>query len=226
MEVLSRWYCPVLGQVSPDEFIVIAERIGLIAQLTRWVMETASDQIKKWKQDMEFDHDFHVAVNISPTHFLDDDLLSLVDSVIDDENIKASHLELEVTEGVVQTSQYNLSVFDRLERLGVTVAIDDFGTGYSSFASLKHLNIDHLKIDKSFIDDIASDEKTMLLVGSMISMAHSLGYKVTAEGVEQSEQLDCLRALGCDRVQGYLFSKPVTADKMLDMFREQPFLEG
>ena len=149
--------------------------------------------------------------------------MPLVERILHDSDIPSDQLELEVTEGVVQTNQRNLAVFERLRNLGVSVAIDDFGTGYSSFASLKHLNIDQLKIDKYFIDDIVTDNKARQLVGSMISMAHSLGYRVIAEGVETQEQLQVVSQLGCDIVQGYYFSRPVPADEMAELLRQKGF---
>lgn len=123
-----------------------------------------------------------------------------------------AELELEVTESVVQTDQRNLSIFQDLKDLGILLAIDDFGTGYSSFASLKHLKVDCLKIDKYFVDDMLVDKKALFLVGSMVEMGPKLGYGIIAEGVEKSEQLDILKNLGCETAQGYLFSKPVNAN--------------
>jgi len=124
---------------------------------------------------------------------------------------------LEVTEGVVQTDPENLVIFQELKDLGVLLAIDDFGTGYSSFASLKHLKVDYLKIDKYFIDDMMNDEKTMLLVSSMIEMGHNLGHEIIAEGVETSKQFDVLKNIDCETAQGYLFSKPVSSNEILKL---------
>jgi len=126
----------------------------------------------------------------------------------------AAELELEVTESAVQTDPNNLTVFQDLKDQGVLLSIDDFGTGYSSFASLKHLKVDYLKIDKYFIDDIVIDKKTRLLVSSMIEMGHNLEHQIVAEGVETAAQLSVLRELGCDAAQGYLFGKPVTANEI------------
>ena len=123
-------------------------------------------------------------------------------------------LELEVTEGVVQTEKQNLAIFQELKSLGIQLAIDDFGTGYSSFSSLKHLEVDCLKIDKYFVDDITTDKDTMLLVRSMVEMGHNLGHGIVAEGVETRQQLEMLEELGCETAQGYLFSRPVAADQI------------
>ena len=215
VEALSRWYHPQLGQVPPVEFIETAERIGMIPQLTEWVLHTACKQLASWNAASS--RPIRLAVNISPSHFLEEGFVPLISEVIETTGIHANQLELEVTEGVVQTNQLNLQTFESLKQLGVTLAIDDFGTGYSSFASLKHLNLDALKIDKHFIDDIVTDKKSFLLVRSMIEMGHNLEYKITAEGVEQQPQFDALKELGCEVIQGYLFSKPVSAEQISEL---------
>ncbi len=212
VEALSRWYHPELGQVAPTEFIATAERIGMIKPLTEWVLFTACQQAVRWR-NQGFDQS-RIAVNISPSHFLDPDLVKLVKRVIGETGIDPSHLELEVTESVVQKDPENLSVFEELKGLGILLAIDDFGIGYSSFASLKHLNVDCLKIDKYFVDDMLVDRESKLLISSMVEIAHNLGHSVIAEGVEQAGQLASLQKLGCEAVQGYLFSRPVAVDKM------------
>lgn len=215
VEALSRWYHPQLGQVPPTEFIATAERIGMIKPLTEWVLKTACSQAVEWKKAGL--PAIRMAVNISPIHFLDKDFVSLVKRVIDETGMVPSELELEVTESVVQTDQKNLSIFRELKELGVLLAIDDFGTGYSSFASLKHLTVDFLKIDKCFIDDMLTDHKAKVLIGSMIEMGHNLEYEIIAEGIETAEQWHLLKALGCETAQGYLFSKPVSFDKISEL---------
>lgn len=209
VEALSRWSHPLLGQVTPDKFIPTAERIGMIKPLTEWVLSTACKQAITWQK--EGFPPLRMAVNISPNQFLDKDIVALVKRMIDETGITPAKLELEVTESVVQTDQRNLSVFQDLKELGIQLAIDDFGTGYSSFASLKHLKVDCLKIDKFFVDDMLVDKEALLLVSSMIEMGRKLGYNIIAEGVEATEQLDILKDLGCETAQGYLFSKPVNA---------------
>lgn len=219
VEALSRWEHPTLGHVSPTEFIPIAERIGMIQPLTEWALNTASEQSVSWKQ-AGFSS-VRIAVNISPSHFLENDLVPLINRVISRTGLPATELKLEITESSIQTSKKNLSIFKELKQLGVLLAIDDFGTGYSSFASLKHLNVDFLKIDKHFIDDMLSDKKTLLLIKSIIEMGHNLGYKIIAEGIENTEQLNMLKELGCDNAQGYLFSKPVSAQGISNLLRNQ-----
>lgn len=212
VEALSRWNHPQLGQVSPTEFIATAERIGIIGQLTEWVLRAACNQAVAWKR-LGFPA-LHMAVNISPSQFLDKDFVSLIKRILDETGMVPGQLELEVTESVVQTNQENLSIFRDLKALGVLLAIDDFGTGYSSFASLKHLAVDYLKIDKYFIDDMIVDRKSQLLIDSMIEMGHKLEHEIIAEGVETAEQCHMLQELGCEMAQGYLFSKPVSADEI------------
>jgi len=215
VEALSRWHHPQLGHVSPVDFIAIAERIGMIKPLTKWVLKTACSQAIAWKK-AGFPA-LRMAVNISPSHFLDKDIVSFIKRVIDETGMVPAELELEVTEGIVQTDKNNLSVFQNLKDLGVLLAIDDFGSGYSSFASLKHLKIDYLKIDKYFIDDMLSDMKTLLLIGSMIEMGHNLEHGIIAEGVETLEQLNILKKLDCEMAQGYLFSKPVSSNEIMKL---------
>jgi diguanylate cyclase (GGDEF)-like protein/PAS domain S-box-containing protein len=217
VEALARWHHPRLGQVPPAEFIATAERIGMIKPLTEWVLREACNQAVAWKQ--EGLPALRMAVNISPSHFLDKDFVSLVKQVLEETGMVPEELELEVTESVVQTNQANLSIFRDLKELGVFLAIDDFGTGYSSFASLKHLTVDYLKIDKYFVDDMLVDRKSQLLIGSMIEMGHNLDHAIIAEGVETAEQYHMLQLLDCEIAQGYLFSKPVSADKISKLLK-------
>ena len=223
VEALSRWYHPKLGQVRPDEFIATAEKIGMIKPLTEWVLNTACRQLIAWKE--EGFSGLRMAVNISPSHFLDKEIVALIKKIIDETGIVPGELELEVTESVVQTDPRNLKILQDLKELGVVLAIDDFGTGYSSFASLKHLRVDSLKIDKYFIDDMLVDKKSFLLVDSMVEMGHKLGYGIVAEGIETQEQLAMLKSLDCETAQGYLFSKPVDANAILTLLNSNFNLE-
>ena len=217
IEALCRWHHKTLGDIPPIEFISTAERIGMIKPLTDWVMHTACDNAMRWQHAGL--PPLKMSINISPSHFLDNDIATLVKRVISETGIEPSNLKLEVTESVIQTEQENLSIFVELKQLGVSLAIDDFGTGYSSFASLKHLQADCLKIDRYFIEDILVDKQTRLLVGSMIEMGRNLGHKIIAEGVETTEQLAMLREMGCEKAQGYLFSKPVPADEITSLLQ-------
>ena len=198
-EALSRWEHESLGEIPPSEFIPIIERVGMMKQFTRWVLLTACTKAVEWKR---FNiPDFRMSVNISPNYFLDEDMLPFIESLIEKTGIKPSNLELEVTENVVQTDQRNLTTFTALKDLGVSIAIDDFGVGYSSFASLKHLSVDYLKIDKYFVDNISSDSKAQYLVKSMIELGHYMDYGIIVEGIEKEEQLIIFQELGCEVVQ-------------------------
>lgn len=219
VEALLRWYSPKLGQISPTEFIPIAERIGMIKPLTEWLLHTACNQAVAWV-NAGYEPIF-MSVNISPSHFLDKDIISLIKKTIDETGITPSNLKLEVTEGVVQTDPKNLIIFKQLKELGIKLAIDDFGTGYSSFASLKHLDVDYLKIDKYFIDDMLTNRHSKTLVTAMVELGHQLGHRIIAEGVETEKQLEILKGLNCDASQGYLFSKPICGKEMLNLLREK-----
>ncbi|MBS0586500.1 MAG: EAL domain-containing protein [Proteobacteria bacterium] len=219
VEALSRWHHAQLGQVPPNEFVATAERIGMIKPLTEWVLRTACSQLVAWKKTGF--HQLRMAVNISPSLFLDKGFVLLVKRILDEVGVAPAELELEVTEGIVQTDPRNLTVFQDLKDLGVLLSIDDFGTGYSSFASLKHLQADYLKIDRYFIDDMQADQKTLTLVSSMIEMGRKLGHGIVAEGVETLAQLEILRNLNCEIVQGYLFSKPAAAGNISELLNSQ-----
>lgn len=210
VEALARWHHPILGNVPPNDFIPIAERIGMIKPLTHWVLKQAAEQAIKWKK--QGIHLPRIAVNISPNHFLESSFVNLIEDTLVTTGLDAKSLKLEVTESAVQIDSANLETFNRLKELGVLIAIDDFGTGYSSFASLKHLHVDVLKIDKYFINDLLTNEKARHLYSSMIEMGQKLGYEIIAEGVENQAQLALLTELGCDTVQGFLFSRPKDAN--------------
>lgn len=210
VEALARWYHPILGNVPPNDFIPIAERIGMIKPLTHWVLKQATEQAVTWKKrGIRLPR---IAVNISPNHFLETSFVNLIEDTLTTTGLDAKCLKLEVTESAVQIDRANLETFNRLKEIGVLIAIDDFGTGYSSFASLKHLHVDVLKIDKYFISDLLTNEKARHLYSSMIEMGQKLGYEIIAEGVENQAQLALLTELGCDTVQGFLFSRPKDAD--------------
>lgn len=218
VEALCRWEHPELGTIPPSEFIVTAEKIGMIKELTEWVIETACEQIVSWnKLGLPV---INMAINISPNHFLDNDLVLLFERIMAKTPLAPNTIKLEVTEGFVQTNIDNISIFKNLNDLGIKLAIDDFGKGYSSFSSLKHINVDCMKIDKHFVDDISSDKKSYFLIKSMVEMGHNLGYEVIAEGVETQEQYNIVKKLGCDVVQGYLLSKPMEAKDVTHILNE------
>ncbi len=215
VEALVRWIHPEKGVISPGEFIHVAERIGMIRQLGEWVLSTAARQAAEWFASGL--PRFKVSVNISPNHFHDPSLVGYVREVLKKTGIPAAKLELELTESVMQTVEQNVDIFNRLRDMGVTIAIDDFGTGYSSLASLKHLPIDTLKIDRMFIVDMLNDADSAVLLGTIIGVAHALNKSVVAEGVEESDQVRALWGMDCNQIQGYFFSTPVTPDQIPEL---------
>ena len=206
-ETLLRWRHPERGDVSPAEFIPIAEETGLIVQLGEWVLRSACAEAAKWPADIR------VAVNLSPAQFTHGNLVSAVINALAATGLPPDRLELEITESVfLDKSDRNFAVLDQLHSLGVRISMDDFGTGYSSLSYLHRFPFDKIKIDKSFIDDIATKPKSLAIVRAIIEMARALGMSTTAEGVETLGQLAELSTLGCTHIQGYLFSKPESSD--------------
>jgi diguanylate cyclase (GGDEF)-like protein len=212
MEALLRWVHPRRGIVSPIEFIPLLEETGLINQVGDWLIHTACIQNKIW-MDAGFPP-MRVAVNLSARQFQHNDLLQHVTRALDDSGLDGDFLELEVTESLLmQNPEYILDVFHEMGALGVVrIDIDDFGTGYSSLSNLKRFPITTVKIDQSFIQGIPHDEEDVAIVTTVIGMAKSLKLKVIAEGVENEAQLALLCELGCDEVQGYVFSRPLPAE--------------
>lgn len=210
-EALLRWNNPVLGSVSPVEFIPIAEQTGLILSIGKYVLFEALQQTAEW---LHIFSDFKIAVNLSPAQFRDPELVQNVDQVLKQTGVSGSQLELEITEGVLMNSYaYIDEALSGLKNLGVSIAMDDFGTGYSSLGYLRNYPFDVLKIDKSFVRDITIDEADRELINAAVAMAHGLKLSVVAEGVETQQQLAYLKQIGCDYAQGYLFSKPVSAEQ-------------
>jgi diguanylate cyclase (GGDEF)-like protein/PAS domain S-box-containing protein len=214
-EALLRWHNPVLGDISPDEFIPIAENTGLIVPIGHFVVEQSLSFLNDWQIDQK--SNFRMAVNISPRQFRDIELLNFIKNALNSANIEAHNLELEITEGVLMIGQsYIDDALVKLNALGVKLSMDDFGTGYSSLSYLRRYPFDVLKIDRSFIEGITIRKSDLDLVKATISMAHSLGLTVVAEGVETHEQKALLKDLKCDYLQGYYFSKPITADQLIE----------
>jgi diguanylate cyclase (GGDEF)-like protein len=218
MEALVRWDHPELGVVSPAEFIPVAEYTGLITAVGEVVLRAACEQVRDWLK-AGYD-DFRMAVNLSPQQFRQHDLLMKMTAIIDEVGIDPRYLEVEITEGaIIDDVDSAIETMQSLHEMGIALSIDDFGTGYSSLSYLKRFPIDTLKIDQSFVRDITVDSDDASIVIAIIGMAHNMGLSVIAEGVETMPQLTFLRALKCDEIQGYLISKPVTADKFDEMFR-------
>ena len=212
MEVLLRWEHPIYGSIQPDRFIGLAEEMGLIIPIGAWVIRTACIQTRAWQ--MAGFTELRVAVNLSPRQFTQKGLAQSIADVLKVTGLEPHFFELELTESMVMNDVENaVTILEALKQLGVKIAIDDFGTGYSSLSYLLRFPIDVLKIDQSFVSDLTNDADAAAIVVAIISLAHSLRLKVVAEGVETIEQLWFLRANGCDQMQGYYFSRPVTAEK-------------
>jgi len=207
MEALLRWEHPERGLVAPAEFIPIAEETGLIVPIGSWVIREASRQCAEWHRAGYAN--LKVAVNVSALQFYFSDLLEIVRSALTSCDLRPESLELELTESLImRNSDDSSKELQRLRSLGVTVAIDDFGTGYSSLSYLKKLPVDLLKIDRSFLQDV-DVVSTCALIQAITALAHSMGLRVAAEGIETQLQFDSIRRIGVDLAQGYLFGKPM-----------------
>lgn len=207
-EALIRWDHPQLGRVSPLEFIHIAESTGMIVAIGAWVLETACRQIVDINQKMETK--LMISVNISPVQLSQEHFPEMVEEALKRCGLEPSLLELEITENLfIHSFEEAIQIFDRLKTIGIRMSLDDFGTGYSSLAYLKNLPIDTLKIDQAFTRDLLLAKSNENLMESIIMMAHTLHMDVIVEGVEELEQLDCLKNYHCDHVQGYYFSRPI-----------------
>lgn len=211
-EALLRWHNDKLGPIGPDEFIPVAEQTGLIVSIGEFVMRSAIHMASKWQ---EIQPDFRMAINLSPCQFRDPGLLGFVEQQLQQYPIQTHTLELEITEGVL-LSGYLMTdeLFQSFTAMGIEMAMDDFGTGYSSLSYLRRYPFAILKIDRSFINDMTTDSADRELVNASIAMAHGLGLKVVAEGVETEEQGNSLKTMQCDYVQGYFYSKPIPAEQV------------
>ena len=210
-EALIRWYHPDFGLVPPGDFIQIAEETGLIIPISEWVLRTTCNQNKAW-QNAGY-ADIRIAVNISARHFQTKNMLvSTVNSVFEETGLDPQYLELEITESLLmQNADQAIQTLKDLKSMGLSLSIDDFGTGYSSLSYLKQFPIDAVKIDRSFIKDVTTNPDDASISGAIVAMAHNLKMEVIAEGVETVDQLNFLRSIGCDEIQGYFISPPVPA---------------
>ncbi len=220
VETLLRWNNPELGEISPLEFIPIAEHNGLIIPIGQFILTQALEATERWQH--KFNYSFNIAINMSPRQFRDPKLINFITREMTQSNISRESLEIEITEGVLMSGHNEIDeVLTSLKNLGISIAMDDFGTGYSSLSYLRKYPFDILKIDREFINDIFTDKSDQELVIATISMAHALGLKVVAEGVETTEQLDLLASHGCDLAQGYYFSKAVSDQEITNILANQ-----
>jgi diguanylate cyclase (GGDEF)-like protein len=219
VEALARWDHPEFGIVGPSEFVPIAEQTGLITPLTSWVLDAAISQVRVWK---DAGLELSVAVNLSARSFLDTQMAVEIPRLLAKWGVGAELLELEITESMLMADPARAeATLARLSRIGLTLSVDDFGTGYSSLANLKRLPVDVIKIDKSFVMEMAVDASDAAIVRSTIDLAHNLGLRVVAEGVESEDAWRQLESLGCDFAQGYFLSRPLPAEACTRMIRER-----
>jgi diguanylate cyclase (GGDEF)-like protein/PAS domain S-box-containing protein len=218
VEALIRWKSPELGQISPIQFIPVAEETGLIVPIGEWVMKTALHQCKQWQT--EFACDIPVAVNLSARQFRRNDLLASVQLALDECKLASHLLELEITEGLLMSDPAGaIDIMRGLQCLGVTTALDDFGTGYSSLAYLKTFPLNRLKIDQAFVRDLPANDSDRAIANTVITLGLNLGMEVLAEGVETEAQRDFLKTSGCQVFQGYFYSKPVSGEEISERIR-------
>ncbi|MEM8501157.1 MAG: EAL domain-containing protein [Pseudomonadota bacterium] len=213
VEALVRWIHPELGFIPPDEFIGLAEQSGLMPALSRWILRRGIRDSSAWQAA---GHDVSVAINLSAYDLMHDDLPVFLDSLLSEREYPSSRLILEVTESaMMEDPEKALNVLNRFKSQGFTLAIDDYGTGYSSLGQMKQLPVDELKIDMCFVRKLSSDNSDQVIVKSTIAMAHNIGLKVVAEGVEDAQAQALLEQWGCDKLQGFYFSKPLPYDDFL-----------
>jgi EAL domain-containing protein (putative c-di-GMP-specific phosphodiesterase class I) len=215
LEALIRWKHPKLGFVPPDRFIPASEKNGLILPIGEWVLKTACSQARSWLE-AGF-QTVPVSVNVSAVQFRQEGFCQLIKGVLDETGLPPQYLELELTESLLMSNEdLMFPVLQELKEIGLNLVIDDFGTGYSSLSYLKQFPVNKLKIDRSFIRDLSIDPDDAAITSAIISMAKGLGLKVIAEGVETNEQMAFLRDHLCDEIQGYFFSKPITASEIAE----------
>ena len=218
-EALIRWIHPKRGIVSPGDFIPVAEECGLIGAIGEWVIHEACRQARAWQiAGLAW---LRISVNLSASQFRQEGLVASIEGALQESGLEPKYLEVELTESVVMTDpEESIAVLEELSKMGVLVSVDDFGTGYSSMSYLRRFPIDKLKIDRVFISEIVNRPEDASIVRAIVSLAHSLRLKVVAEGVETPQQLEFLKAVGCDEYQGYHFSQPLPATKFEALIRD------
>jgi EAL domain-containing protein (putative c-di-GMP-specific phosphodiesterase class I) len=220
LEALVRWNHPVHGRISPDQFIPIAEETGIIVPIGEWVLRTACRQLRQW-------HDqglppLIISVNLSIRQFYQQDLAEMVGNILQECNLEPRYLELEITESMMMNMEHTMKVLHALKEMEIRISIDDFGSGYSSLSYLKYLPVDRLKIDRSFVRDLNSNEDDITIISTILSMARILKLEVIAEGVETINQKRLLENMNCRQIQGYLVSPPLSSH---ELFRQFAYLQ-
>ncbi|MDC4227281.1 MAG: EAL domain-containing protein [Candidatus Manganitrophus sp.] len=219
-EALLRWHRPEIGLISPAEFIPLAEETGLILPIGEWVLRTACAQNVAWQQ-AGFSP-MRIAVNLSARQFHRDNFADTVTRALNETGMAPEYLELEITESILMGKETSiLQMLRKLTDMGIQLSIDDFGTGYSSLAYLRRFPIAKLKVDQLFIRNLTTDPNDAVIARTVVGMAHSLHLKALAEGVETEAQLAYLRSVGCDQMQGYLFSRPLPAQEATKLLAQK-----
>ncbi|HLV10570.1 MAG TPA: bifunctional diguanylate cyclase/phosphodiesterase [Halanaerobiales bacterium] len=220
VELLLRWNSAEMGAVSPAQFISVAEEIGVIVEIGKWVLESALKKFKSLYNDSRLD--FILSINISVEQLNDPSFIEMVNRILKNTGFDSRRLEFEITESIfISYPDYVIEVLEHLRNMGIRIALDDFGTGYASLSYLQNIPIDTLKIDRAFIDGISEGRKRKQIVGPIISMAHQLGMMVVAEGVEDILQLQYLKEEKCDYIQGFLLSEPLTEKQLISVIKEK-----
>jgi PAS domain S-box-containing protein/diguanylate cyclase (GGDEF)-like protein len=220
-EALVRWFHPTQGAISPSDFIPVAEEAGWINLIDMYILRKACTQLSRWQAQFPHVASLGVSANLSLQELRQDNLLSLLAEIIQENQIKPGSLKIEITETcLMENADSALMIFQEMRRLGVKLLIDDFGTGYSSLARLHQLPIDTLKIDRCFINQMEDQKESLEIVKTIITLAHSLGMDIVAEGIELESQLYQLQSLGCEFGQGFLFSKPLSAEKATELLTQ------
>jgi diguanylate cyclase (GGDEF)-like protein len=216
VEALIRWQHPQLGIVSPNQFIPIAEENSLIIDIGAWVIKTACEQNVSWQKQGLLP--LKMAVNLSAHQFHDRHLVTNISQILDITQLDPNYLEIEITESAaLEDMGFAIAVLQALKNMGINISMDDFGTGYSSLWSLKKLPLDKLKIDQSFVRDMMNNDHDVAIIKAVIAMGHALNLQVIAEGVETTEQLECLKQIECDSIQGLFFSKALPPEEITQL---------
>ncbi len=225
VEALIRWNHPDRGQLPPGVFMPIAEETGQILMIGKWIVEQACHQYAEWKNSGVLPSHFRrLAVNISPLQFGQANFVDFINDTLKQAGISGEHIELEITEGLLlENVDSSIEKMEQLKLSGISISIDDFGTGYSSLRYLKHLSVDMLKIDRSFVTQLHLDESDQAIVDTIVIIAKRLKLEVIAEGVESLSELNALKALGCEQFQGYLFDKPLPVHEVVSRFKNNPY---
>jgi Amt family ammonium transporter len=221
-EALLRWQHPVRGMIAPNLFIPLAEETDLILPIGRVVIREACQQLKKWHDTIPGAERLTMNVNISTKQFMDGELTNFIIQTLEENKLVPESLKLEITESlIVKNAKQVISKLSIFKKHGVNVVLDDFGTGYSSLSYIKNFQIDSIKIDRSFINDIDRDGSSVEIVKTILTLCRNLGLGVVAEGVERKTQFKILKELNCEKIQGYYFSKPVDKNKAAALIKDE-----